>query len=124
VRLAFVAAAHLKKETGIVGLFISVAVFPFQYWFDGVCGLCNGFVDFLLRHDRHGVIRFASLQSAVGQKLLRRHGLPPRYVESIVFVSDGRAHHHSVAVLEALFRLSAPWTFFYTLMLIPPRCAT
>lgn len=88
--------------------------------FDGVCGLCNGFVDFLLRHDRHGVIRFASLQSSVGQNLLRRHRLPPSYVKSIVFLSDGRAHHHSVAVLEAFFRLSAPWTFFYALMLIPP----
>jgi predicted DCC family thiol-disulfide oxidoreductase YuxK len=68
--------------------------------------------------------RFASLQSVVGQSLLRRHGLPPSYVESIVFVSNGRAHHHSVAVLEAFFRLSAPWTFLYALMLIPRRYVT
>jgi predicted DCC family thiol-disulfide oxidoreductase YuxK len=31
--------------------------------YDGVCGLCNRLVQFILRRDRSGVFRFASLQS-------------------------------------------------------------
>jgi predicted DCC family thiol-disulfide oxidoreductase YuxK len=38
--------------------------------FDAQCLLCNGWVQFLLRHDRKGVLRFASIQGAAGQQLL------------------------------------------------------
>lgn len=43
--------------------------------YDGVCGLCNRFVQFVLRHDRRGLFRFAALQSAFGQAALVRGGL-------------------------------------------------
>lgn len=39
-------------------------------FFDGVCNLCNGFVDFLVRHDRRQVLRFASLQGNTARELL------------------------------------------------------
>jgi predicted DCC family thiol-disulfide oxidoreductase YuxK len=39
--------------------------------FDGVCGLCNGFVDFLLPRDPQGALRFGALQSEAGKKALR-----------------------------------------------------
>ena len=38
--------------------------------FDGVCNLCNGFVQFVIRHDSEGRFRFAALQSAAGQAVL------------------------------------------------------
>lgn len=41
--------------------------------FDGVCNLCNGWVDFLLKHDRTQSLRFASFQSVKGGELLRDH---------------------------------------------------
>ena len=40
--------------------------------FDGACTLCNNFVQFLLKYDRYGNLRFAALQSKVGELLLRR----------------------------------------------------
>jgi predicted DCC family thiol-disulfide oxidoreductase YuxK len=40
--------------------------------FDGACTLCNSFVQFLLKYDRYGNLRFAALQSKVGELLLRR----------------------------------------------------
>ncbi len=42
--------------------------------YDGVCGLCNRFVQFILRRDRNAVFRFASLQSALAATILARHG--------------------------------------------------
>ena len=40
--------------------------------FDGSCTLCNNFVQFLLKYDVYGTLRFAALQSKVGELLLRR----------------------------------------------------
>ena len=46
-------------------------------FYDGVCGLCNRLVQFLLKHDREGRLRFASLQSDFAAKVLGRHGFDP-----------------------------------------------
>ncbi len=77
--------------------------------FDGECGLCNGAVGFLLRIDRRGVLRFATLQGAPGQAWLRSHGLPLGDFQSMVLVRDwegGSADHEFrtdalVAALQA-----------------------
>jgi predicted DCC family thiol-disulfide oxidoreductase YuxK len=42
--------------------------------YDGVCGLCNRSVQFILNRDPQGIFRFASLQSAVAERILARHG--------------------------------------------------
>jgi predicted DCC family thiol-disulfide oxidoreductase YuxK len=44
---------------------------------DGTCIFCNRLVAFFLRHDRHGVIRFAHLQGQIARDVLARHGLQP-----------------------------------------------
>jgi predicted DCC family thiol-disulfide oxidoreductase YuxK len=56
--------------------------------YDGECGLCNRAVRALLRMDRRGILRFATLQGAPGQAWLRAHGLPQGDFESMVFVRD------------------------------------
>jgi predicted DCC family thiol-disulfide oxidoreductase YuxK len=42
--------------------------------YDGVCGLCNRFAQFVLRHDRKAIFRFASLQSLLAARILSAHG--------------------------------------------------
>lgn len=59
--------------------------------FDGECALCNGVVAMLLRRDRRGALRFATLQSAVGQAWLKAHGLPAGDFDSLVLVLDWEA---------------------------------
>src|SRR5262249_34411298 len=44
--------------------------------FDGVCNLCSGWVQFAIARDLAGNLRFAPIQSAYGQDVLRRRGLP------------------------------------------------
>src|ERR1044071_1912288 len=36
-------------------------------YYDGECGLCDQFVQFVLRHDHRGYFQFATLQSAAGR---------------------------------------------------------
>lgn len=59
--------------------------------FDGECNLCHGLVRFLVRADAHRRILLATVQSAEGQAILRRCGLPTERFDSILYV-DQRGH--------------------------------
>ena len=80
--------------------------------YDGVCGLCNRLVQFVLRRDPGGVFRFASLQSSLGGRILERHGADPRDLDTLyVVVSYEMAGEfllaRSDAVIYILRRLAA-----------------
>jgi predicted DCC family thiol-disulfide oxidoreductase YuxK len=87
--------------------------------FDGVCGLCNTSVDFLLRHDRGRRLLFTPLQSETGVHLLRAAGLPDGFTESIVMVDGGFVYERSTAILRAIGRLGGMWRLASLLMFIP-----
>ena len=81
--------------------------------YDGVCGLCNGFVRFILPRDPAARFRFASLQSAFARALLARHGRDARDLDTVYVVTsrggDERVLSKSEAVLHVLARLGWPW---------------
>jgi len=54
--------------------------------YDGVCGLCNRLVQFILRRDRDAVFRFASLQSALATSVLTRHGVKAADLDTVYVV--------------------------------------
>jgi predicted DCC family thiol-disulfide oxidoreductase YuxK len=88
-------------------------------WFDGVCVLCNGFVDFLLKRDRRGRIRFGALQSPAGESVRQRARSLFGEVDSIV-VSDGDALLvRSNAALRAIAALGGRWRMVGILRLVP-----
>jgi len=54
--------------------------------YDGVCGLCNRAVQFLLKRDRLDRLQFASLQSDLAGKILSRHGMDHKYLDTVYAV--------------------------------------
>jgi predicted DCC family thiol-disulfide oxidoreductase YuxK len=42
-------------------------------FFDGVCGLCNRAVDFVLREDREGIFLYSPLQGETFRRIARDH---------------------------------------------------
>jgi predicted DCC family thiol-disulfide oxidoreductase YuxK len=88
--------------------------------FDGVCGLCNRFVDFLLSRDRSDVLRFAALQSGPGRTVLERFQMPSDYLSSIVFVSGPRVFRDSTAAIKILGSLGRGWKWVEVFLLVPP----
>src|ERR1700693_139433 len=54
--------------------------------YDGVCGLCNRLVQFILRRDRKAIFRFASLQSPFSARILARHGARPTDLDTVYVV--------------------------------------
>lgn len=47
----------------------------FYVFYDGDCGFCNGWIQWILEHDKKDRFLFASLQSEFGQNFLRERGL-------------------------------------------------
>lgn len=77
--------------------------------FDGVCVLCNGWVGFLLKHDRRGRYRFASMQSESGQKLLAGNGLDPADPTSFLLIDGAGAWTDTAAIRRVLAGLGGGW---------------
>lgn len=88
--------------------------------FDGICNLCNGAVQFLLRRDRQRRFRFAALQSATGRRLLQQHGLAADGLATIVVLEEGHLRLRSDAALLLARRLPWPWPL-WTVFLVCPR---
>ena len=88
-------------------------------FFDGVCNLCNGLVHFIIRRDKRGRFRFASLQSEVGQRFLQTHGLAESHLDSLVYWRKGKMLTRSSAALNVASDLGGPWAFAYFFMLVP-----
>ena len=87
--------------------------------FDGVCNLCNGAVNFLIDRDPEARLRFASLQSASGQQLLRRFELPTDQFDTMVLVEGDRYYTRSTAGLRVARRLKWPWPLLSVFMVVP-----
>ena len=92
--------------------------------YDGVCGLCNRTVRFVLRRDKRGVFRFAALQSELGQELLRRHGRDPRELQTVYLVLDRgepteRLLSRSAAAQEICRRLGGIWRVCAVFNILP-----
>ena len=54
--------------------------------YDGVCGLCNRLVQFILRRDPGGILRFASLQSPLAGRILARHSRDASDLDTVYIV--------------------------------------
>jgi predicted DCC family thiol-disulfide oxidoreductase YuxK len=87
--------------------------------FDAQCLLCNGWVQFLLRHDRSAIFSFASIQSAVGQRLLADRGLKVDGLETLLLVDGRRTWMHTAAIFRVLHALGWPWRLAWLAWLIP-----
>lgn len=56
--------------------------------YDGVCGLCNQVVQFVILRDRDGIFRFAALQSAFASGILEKYGIAPGVLNTLYIVLD------------------------------------
>lgn len=87
--------------------------------FDGVCNLCNGFVQFIIKRDPNAKFNFASIQSERGQSLLKKMGLPTNDFDSFVYIKGDNYFLKSSAGLNVLKDLGRLWQLFYVFIVIP-----
>ncbi|WP_420601863.1 thiol-disulfide oxidoreductase DCC family protein [Flagellimonas sp.] len=60
--------------------------------FDGVCNLCNGAVQFIIKRDKKDTFRYAALQSEIGQQLIAERAIDTSKVDSIILIEPGVAY--------------------------------
>jgi predicted DCC family thiol-disulfide oxidoreductase YuxK len=78
-------------------------------FYDGVCGLCNGIVRFLLRVDKKGALRYAPLQGSTAALMRHRwHGVPEE-LDTFVFIEGDATYVRSRAVFASARHLPYPW---------------
>lgn len=89
--------------------------------FDGVCVLCNRWVDFILRHDHAGRFRLAAMQGMNGRALLAAHGLSPDDPTSLLLVQRGNGYTDTDAIARVLRELGAGWSVLGRAVKLVPR---
>jgi predicted DCC family thiol-disulfide oxidoreductase YuxK len=93
-------------------------------FFDGICNLCNASVSFIIRNDKTGNFRFASLQSEFAKTFLENnasfengHILP----DSLILAEDGKVYFRSEAALRIAGKMDGVWKALIIFRIIPLR---
>jgi predicted DCC family thiol-disulfide oxidoreductase YuxK len=87
--------------------------------FDGVCNLCNGAVQFIIKHDKNSVIKFASLQSAAGQELLNKYHINSETFVTMIYIQNQVVYTESNAALRIASTLGCVWKTAVLLYIFP-----
>lgn len=87
--------------------------------FDGVCNLCSGAVQFIIKHDPQKQFRFASLQSKFGEQVMKQFNLPTNQFNSFILLEDGKIFTRSTGALHVVRKLKGAWSFAYGFMIVP-----
>lgn len=85
-------------------------------FFDGICGLCNHFIDFLFRHDSKKCLRFSPLQ---GQFIKTSLASPLSDAETIVLLKGNKVFTKSRAVIESVAALGGIWILVRAIYIFP-----
>ena len=87
--------------------------------FDALCVLCSANARFVLKHDRRGHFRLASMQGETGAALYRRFGIDPADPETLIVVQGDAALRDSDAILAIWTGLGWPWRALSALRAVP-----
>jgi predicted DCC family thiol-disulfide oxidoreductase YuxK len=87
--------------------------------FDGVCNLCNGLVQFIIKIDKKEVFKFSSLQSEFGQKILLENNLDTKDLNSFIFLDQDKVYHKSTAALKMYKSIGSYWQLLYIFIIVP-----
>ncbi len=90
---------------------------PDIVFFDGVCNLCNGFIDFLIKRDKKHVLKYASLQGNEVKEILSE--IHSEQLNTIIYLRNGKVYYQSKAVLLILKDLRGIWSMAYGLIIFP-----
>ena len=92
--------------------------------YDGVCGLCDRTVKFVLRHERDAKFLLAPRQGEYARALLLRHGRDPENMGSVILVRNPGTPDESLleksdASLGIAQTLGFPWNLALAARVIP-----
>lgn len=87
-------------------------------FFDGVCNLCNGAVDFFVSIDKHQKLRYAPLQGKVASQSLDEKRV--KELDTVVLLHNDKVYIKSRAIIQSLIILGFPYSTALIFKIIPP----
>lgn len=88
-------------------------------FYDGVCGLCNRTVRFIITRDPTAHFHFCALQSDTAKRLLAERGITQIDLDTLYLIDEKGLAARSTAVLRICRRLRAPWPLLSVFLLLP-----
>lgn len=88
--------------------------------FDGECNLCNGSVQFVIQRDKKGKVKFCSIQSEIGEKLMLEYQIPKNYLASIILIENNKIYYKSTAALLLSKHMNGLWPSLFAFIIVPP----
>lgn len=88
-------------------------------FFDGVCNLCEGFVQWVVKRDPEGIIYYASLQSDFAKEFTAHTNLKVENVSSVILYHEGQFYTESDVPLRLTKLLGYPWNLAYPFIFLP-----
>ncbi|WP_374033235.1 thiol-disulfide oxidoreductase DCC family protein [Bdellovibrio bacteriovorus] len=86
-------------------------------FFDGVCHLCNGFVDAVISRDKNHAYLFAPLQGTTAEEVLSAQDRTN--LDTVIYFESGKLYYRSAAILKILTGLGGVYKLFALAWLIP-----
>lgn len=86
-------------------------------FFDGVCSLCNGFIDYIVSKDSKRQFHISSLQGKTAKKHLSEDEI--KNLDTVVYLKNGVKHHKAAAVIRILAELKWYYTPLMIFLLLP-----
>ena len=88
--------------------------------FDGVCNLCNTSIQYVIKHDKKDIFRFAPLQSAIGKQIIQKFNIDIEKTDSILLYSENTGlKSKSSAALHIAKNLGFPNNLLSLFFIVP-----
>lgn len=88
-------------------------------FFDGNCGLCNSFVDFLMKEDRNDILKYSALQGETAKSYINT--IDSSNLKTVIFFSEGKIFTKSDAIIEIFKSMGGIWRLFVVLKIFPKK---
>jgi predicted DCC family thiol-disulfide oxidoreductase YuxK len=88
-------------------------------FFDGVCNLCNGFVQFVLKNESNEVFKFSNLQSDFAIDFLKNNNFNTYHIDSVVVYKNNLFYIQSEAAFKIIEELKWPYKSILIFNLLP-----
>ncbi|MBP7556534.1 MAG: thiol-disulfide oxidoreductase DCC family protein [Chitinophagaceae bacterium] len=86
--------------------------------FDGVCNYCNSMVNFAIRNDKKGILKFTPFQGETTDKLREQFGIGAD-IDSVLLIDKGKLYSGSTAAIRIARYLNWPARALYAFIIIP-----
>ena len=87
--------------------------------FDAICVLCNGWAKFLIQNDTQQKFKLASVQSPLGEAILKYYTMPTAHYTTMVVIFNGQRYLESTALLKVMQHLGLPYSLLSAGYVVP-----